>query len=195
MIDLADVTLVAGTNLLAVHGINRSAGNSDFLFDCELEAQLTPTGGATELVYMTTPTPGSENAGGLTDLGPAVRDVTQNPPRPDTASQDEILITADVTQTRDAIAEVRLFHRQGFAAEVELPMSDDGLVPDLVTFRRGVESAFWELSAAAGRLAVRGESEPRRLASGGVGLAAGGRGLLPLADRQGTGGGTADPVA
>ena len=114
VIDLNDVTLVPGTNLLAVHGLNRSANNSDFLFDCELGAQLTPVGGASALIYMTTPTPGSENGGGVPDLGPVIRDVTENPPRPDLSTQTQLLITAQVTQTQDPITAVKLIHRQSF---------------------------------------------------------------------------------
>ena len=140
VINMDDVTLVAGTNILAVHGLNRSANNSDFLFDCELEAQTTPAGGGSELVYMTTPTPGSENGAGVADLGPVVRDVTENPPRPDVAVQAGLLVTAEVTPSKDPVASVTLFHRQSFDAEVPIAMRDDGLVPD-ATAGDGIYSA------------------------------------------------------
>ena len=131
-IDVAAANLVAGTNLLAIHGLNRSKNNSDFLFDCELEAEISPAGGA-QLVYMATPSPASKNSGGVSDLGPVIRDVTENPARPDVSTQGEILITAQVARTRDPLSTVTLFHRQGFAGEVPLPMRDDGVTPDLVS--------------------------------------------------------------
>ena len=59
-IDLEKVALVAGTNVLAIHGLNLGASSSDFLFDCELEAQVTPAAGGTALVYMPPPTPGGK---------------------------------------------------------------------------------------------------------------------------------------
>ncbi|MFT5856591.1 MAG: hypothetical protein ACI8XO_003845 [Verrucomicrobiales bacterium] len=130
-LDVATANLVTGANILAVHGLNRSAGNSDFLFDCELEAQITPAGGSIQLVYMTNPTPGAPNSGGVADLGPVIRDVTENPARPDVSAQTELLITAEVLPTQYPISGVTLFHRQSFDGEVSLSMNDDGLAPDL----------------------------------------------------------------
>ncbi|MGI9241034.1 MAG: lamin tail domain-containing protein [Verrucomicrobiales bacterium] len=129
-INLADVALVAGTNILAVHGLNRSATSSDFLFDCELEAQVTPAGGMAELVYMPTPTPGSENGSGVPDLGPVIRNATENPPRPELATQTELLVTAEVAPSQNPVESVTLYHRQGYGAEMPLVMRDDGLAPD-----------------------------------------------------------------
>jgi len=129
-INMNDVALVAGENVLAIHGFNRGINSSDFLFDCELDAQITPAGGSVELVYMATPTPGSGNGSGVTDLGPVIRNVTENPPRPDVATQTELLITAQVTPTQDPITSVNLIHRQSFDAEMSVTMRDDGIAPD-----------------------------------------------------------------
>ena len=128
-INLAQVNLVAGTNILAIHGMNRSAGNSDFLFDCELSAQISPAGGPA-LVYMTPPTPEGPNASGVEDLGPVIRDVTENPTRPDLASQSVLKVTASVTASQDPVDRVDLFYRQEFDAESSLEMLDDGVAPD-----------------------------------------------------------------
>ncbi len=116
-IDLGEVALVAGTNVLAIHGMNRGASSSDFLFDCELDAEIIQTGGGVELVYMATPTPGAENGDGVPDLGPVIRHVTENPPRPGLATETDIHISAEVTPTQDPLTSVTLKHRQGFGVE------------------------------------------------------------------------------
>ncbi len=130
-IDLSQVNLVSGTNVLAVHGMNRSAGNSDFLFDCELSAQLSGAGGSAN-VYMTPPTPGAPNASGVADLGPVIREVTENPLRPDLATQSVLKVTAEVSASQAAVDRVDLFYRQEFDAESSLEMLDDGVLPDEV---------------------------------------------------------------
>jgi len=58
-----------GDNVLAIHGLNNSASNSDFLLLPEL---VTAVGGAS-YQYMDTPTPGTFNVAGSVDF---VRDVT-----------------------------------------------------------------------------------------------------------------------
>ncbi|MGC6564926.1 MAG: CotH kinase family protein [Akkermansiaceae bacterium] len=129
-INLGQVELLAGENILAVHALNRTAGNSDFLFDCELSAVVTQTGVQTE-VYMTSPTPGSANAGGVTDLGPVINEVTENPARPDLSLQTILPVTARVVPSSSAVEQVTLFYRVGFGAESSLIMNDDGVSPDV----------------------------------------------------------------
>ncbi|MEX2186307.1 MAG: lamin tail domain-containing protein [Pirellulales bacterium] len=55
-------TLQAGANVLAIHGLNASAGDDDFLILPEL---IATTVDAAEFFYFTTPTPGSGNTGGF----------------------------------------------------------------------------------------------------------------------------------
>ena len=153
-INLDDVNLEVGTNILAVHGMNRGVSGSNMLFDCELDAQLSPASGSSHLIYMTTPTPGSETAGGVPDLGPIIRNVTENPERPDVAIQSELLITAEVTPSRDPIASVTLVHRRGFGRENSVQMKDDGLSPDVVA-ADGVYSAALPLAQLAAGEMVR----------------------------------------
>ena len=93
-IDLSQVNLVAGENILAVHGLNSSLTSSDFLFDCELTAQVRGDS-SRRLIYMPTPSPGIKNGGGVADLGPVIRKVTKNPERPNLAIQDSLTITAE----------------------------------------------------------------------------------------------------
>jgi len=153
-VNLDDADLVSGTNILAVHGMNRGVSGSNMLFDCELDAQFTPASGRSHLVYMTTATPGSENAGGLSDLGPVIRNVTENPERPDITTQNELLITAGVRPSKDPVATVTLIHRQGFGVERAVEMADNGLAPD-VTAGDGVFSAILPLTELAAGEMVR----------------------------------------
>ncbi|MGJ8695204.1 MAG: CotH kinase family protein [Verrucomicrobiaceae bacterium] len=128
-IDLAQVDLVAGTNVLAVHGLNRGVSSGDFLFDCELDARLS-AGSQEARVYMTQPTPGAENSAGLTEMGPVVRSVTENPERPDLLARTHLTITAAVTEAGHAIDEVEVIFRIGFGVESAMEMRDDGIFPD-----------------------------------------------------------------
>ena len=128
-IDLSQVNLVAGENILAVHGLNSSLTSSDFLFDCELTAQVRGDG-SSRLIYMPTPSPGIKNGGGVADLGPVIRKVTKNPERPNLAIQDSLTITAEVSASGEAVAQVNLIYRRGFLAESALEMFDNGTGPD-----------------------------------------------------------------
>lgn len=130
-IDLGQVGLIAGENILAVHGLNRSASSSDFLFDCELSAVVSGDG-STQLVYMPSPSPGSGNGGGVADLGPVIRNVTENPARPDVATQSVLKIEATVGASELPVDSVSLIHRKGFGSENSLVMKDDGVAPDSV---------------------------------------------------------------
>ncbi|MEX0586755.1 MAG: CotH kinase family protein, partial [Pirellulales bacterium] len=56
--------LQAGTNVLAIHGLNTAAGDGDFLLRPRLVARQVPTGA---IGYLTTPTPGEPN--GATVVG------------------------------------------------------------------------------------------------------------------------------
>ncbi|MFT6181053.1 MAG: hypothetical protein ACJAQT_003967 [Akkermansiaceae bacterium] len=128
-INFAQVNLVSGTNVLAIHGLNRGMRSSDFLFDCVLKAQVSASGGA-ELVYMVPPTPDSANSDGVVDLGPLIDEVTENPPRPDLSSESALKVTAKVSVTLAPVSRVDLIHRKGFGAESVLEMFDDGVAPD-----------------------------------------------------------------
>jgi hypothetical protein len=130
-INLEEATLLAGENILAVHGLNRSASSSDFLFDCELRAETSGLN-SPEMVYFQTPSPGAENGSGVSDLGPVISDVTENPARPDLASQSALTISASVTRISSPVTQVTLFHRQGFASENSLELRDDGVSPDVL---------------------------------------------------------------
>lgn len=138
-IDHRAANLVAGENILAVHGLNRSSSSSDFLFEAELVAQLSG-GESPELLYLLEPTPGSENGRGVPDLGPVIEDVTENPARPDLQSQSVLPVRARVSASGRPVAGVTLYHRSGYGEESPVEMKDDGVAPDAIALD-GVYSA------------------------------------------------------
>ncbi|MDA7895766.1 CotH kinase family protein, partial [Akkermansiaceae bacterium] len=86
--------------------------------------------GSSKVIYMPTPSPGIKNGGGVADLGPVIRKVTKNPERPNLAIQDSLTITAEVSASGEAVAQVNLIYRRGFLAESALEMFDNGTGPD-----------------------------------------------------------------
>lgn len=129
-IDLLAVTLQAGQNLLAIHGLNDAVSSPDLLVLPELD--LT-TGGVAPggPVYHSTPTPGAPNGTGATVLPPLLTAVTSrvDPPLGGGASEP-ITVTALVRETVAPITQVRLLYRIMFAPERALAMADDGVAPD-----------------------------------------------------------------
>ncbi len=118
--------LLAGTNVLAIHGVNRNANDSDLLFVPELNAVTVPqlTGST---VYFSTPTPGNDNGPGAATLGPIVADLPQSlPPQPRTGGQVTIPVTARLVRTFSDIASVNLKWRVMFNAEQTTAMNDNG---------------------------------------------------------------------
>lgn len=60
--------LQPGTNVLAIHGVNRGSGSSDFLMIPELEVESTAQVDITMKAFFTTPTPGGANGTGFPDV-------------------------------------------------------------------------------------------------------------------------------
>jgi hypothetical protein len=127
-----------GKNVLAIHGLNSSLNSSDLLM---LPKLMVDTSTIVDLSsarhgYFLSPTPGEANSGVVADLGPAVRNVTENPPPP--ASDEDLIITAEVKQTLNPVSEVRLVCRVNFQSGNRwlpsdgLQMFDDGVPPDAV---------------------------------------------------------------
>ncbi|MCX5636103.1 MAG: lamin tail domain-containing protein, partial [Planctomycetota bacterium] len=122
--------LQIGTNVLAIHGLNKSTGSSDFLILPKLTVNRTETIDFSSAVegYFFGPTPGSINSGIVINLGPAIRNVTENPPQP--TDTQNLIITAQVTETFKPVAWVKLFFRVDFGSETNIQMFDDGLHND-----------------------------------------------------------------
>jgi len=122
--------LVVGFNVLAIHGLNGSMGSSDLLILPELtatELELVDLSSVTE-GYFKRPTPGGKNSVAIPNLGPAIRNVTENPPQPN-ASED-LVIRAEVTETFESVAGVSLVYWTNFSAGDIVTMFDDGLHND-----------------------------------------------------------------
>ena len=122
-----------GKNVLAIHGLNHGLTSSDLLILPRLTVQRFSGGevvGSLAEGFFRDPSPGYGNNAGIADLGPAVRGVTENPPPP--SYNSDLVITAEVSQTYEPVDLVTLGYRIGFGAEVQIPMADNGVLPDLL---------------------------------------------------------------
>lgn len=119
--------LADGANVLAIHGINSDPTDSDFLISAVLEGSALTVDTSTPR-YFVVPTPDGPNGLGTTDVGPLVAAVTHTPNVP--LDNENLVVTAYVAPTFDAVASVELRYRVMYAAETTLPMFDDGLHGD-----------------------------------------------------------------
>ena len=115
--------LLAGTNVLAIHGLNAATNDVDFLLLPEIVA-TTYTYNPGQRVYFPTPTPGAANGPGTTMLGPVISEVRHMPNVPGDA--DNLVVTARITPTIDPLGVVTLKYRVMYGAEASVPMFDDG---------------------------------------------------------------------
>ncbi|MDP6754037.1 MAG: CotH kinase family protein [Verrucomicrobiota bacterium] len=83
----------------------------------------TPAGGGPPAFL--NPTPGVANGPALTEIPPAVTDVTENPPQP--TAQTPLKINATVTPRAGAVDSVKLTYRVGFGTERTIAMSHNGV--------------------------------------------------------------------
>ncbi|HEY3393372.1 MAG TPA: CotH kinase family protein [Lacipirellulaceae bacterium] len=119
--------LVAGTNVLAIHVLNTDDLSPDLLSVPKLIATQLIDDTVVE-AYMPEPTPGAANSSVGVSLGPIVGNVTENPPRP--AHNQNLVITAEVTEAGAPIADVHLHYRVMFGTEVVVTMNDNGTGSD-----------------------------------------------------------------
>ena len=126
--DLSDLRghLVAGTNLLALQGLNYGATNNDFLLTAELEINTSGASGTVPR-YFRVPTPGAVNGTGAGDLGPILSDVRFTPALPIRPADDEdITVTARVSPAFSPVTSLSLAYRVMFGATNTVAMLDDG---------------------------------------------------------------------
>jgi len=124
--------LRTGNNVLAIHGLNTTLSSSDLLILPKLIATRIDTIDLPSIIegYFYEPTPGRENSSISANLGPAISNVTENPPRPN--ENEDLIITAEVSETFEPINQIRLlcyvnFEYVGRWLPGEgLPMVDDG---------------------------------------------------------------------
>ena len=130
--------LLLGTNILAIHGLNISASNPDFLIHAELLA--TSFGAmAADARYFTLPTPGDINGVGAKDVGPiigAVNSIPALPTRP--LDNEDITVTARVAPSFAPLGSVTLRWRVMYGVTNSVQMLDDGLHGD------GVAGEEWD---------------------------------------------------
>ncbi len=115
--------LQAGTNVLAIQGMNLNAANPDFLQVARVEMTSLGSYSGTP-VYLTVPSPGGVNTGGSSTPGPAIALDTFAPAAPTTA--DDITVTCRVTPVFSPVASVTLNWRTAYNALQQTPMLDDG---------------------------------------------------------------------
>jgi hypothetical protein len=132
------VGMQAGTNWLAIHGVNAATADGDFLIAAQVETQIRALQ-FNQTRYFTVPTPGSDNGFGVPNLGPIISEVQHSPNVPTT--NENILVTARVSPTFASVGAVTLIYRIMFMQTNALPMLDDGLHGDGVA-GDGVYGAF-----------------------------------------------------
>ncbi|MCI0747500.1 MAG: hypothetical protein L0Y58_19010, partial [Verrucomicrobia subdivision 3 bacterium] len=115
--DVKDL-LVSGNNLLAIHGLNASAADADFLIAAELVATRAAFNVAAKRYFV--PTPGSVNGVGTTNIGPLVTRVRHHPAEP--ADQQDLFVTARISPTLNPVNSVRLYYRVMYGAETSAVM-------------------------------------------------------------------------
>lgn len=115
--------LHVGQNVLAVQALNSSASDPDFLWVADLRATIS-TMDLSAQRYFALPTPGTLNGFGKTNLGPLILDVRHTPPIP--SDDEDLVVTARLASTFDALKAAELRYRVMFSNEVSVPMLDDG---------------------------------------------------------------------
>ena len=114
--------LHAGTNMLAVQGLNNGIDDWDLLVLPEL--QVAVSGAVPVFRYFPTPTPGKPNDAGIETIGPVIADDAHDPLTP--TDSEDLQITARISPASAPLAFVQLCYRVMFNAEVMVPLRDDG---------------------------------------------------------------------
>ena len=118
--------LRVGDNVLAIHGLNWRTSSSDMLILPKLvgsRAEVIDVNSVLEGYFMA-PSPGRVNGGTMANLGPAIYNVTKDPPRP--ANNEAVSITAKVRETFNPVKSVTLHYRVMYGGESAVAMYDDG---------------------------------------------------------------------
>ena len=124
-IDISDRRglFVEGENVLQVHLLNARATDDEILLVPELViGTLSADLGQTR--YFSVPTPGSANGLGAARVGPLIVDSSHSPNTP--LQTEPIVVTAVVSETFGAVADVTLTYRVMYGETVTVPMLDDG---------------------------------------------------------------------
>ncbi|MBN1363112.1 MAG: lamin tail domain-containing protein [Sedimentisphaerales bacterium] len=130
--------LIQGDNLLAFQGLNTTLTSSDLLILPELVAIDVEHVDLSGVVqgYLLQPTPGAANDASLAQIGPAIRDVTENPPAP--RAGEDLVITARVAERLAPVLAATMTYVVNFDFDSRTPrtgtllMTDDGTGSDAV---------------------------------------------------------------
>ncbi|MBM3847103.1 MAG: hypothetical protein FJ405_12570, partial [Verrucomicrobia bacterium] len=113
----------AGANVLAIQAMNSSAADPDLLSAALLTGSYLTLDPESPR-YFAAPTPGVPNGFGNTNLGPVIASAQHTPKVPKPG--ENLLVTARVSATFQAISNVWLTYRVMYGAETNILMSDDG---------------------------------------------------------------------
>jgi hypothetical protein len=116
----------AGSNVLAIQGLNVVSTSSDLLIDASLEAGKVEVLTSEPPRYFFVPTPGGPNVAGTLDTRPIILDVANS----DSAKATSVAVTARVVPSGSPLRSVDLYYRVMYGAEVLVSMFDDGLHGD-----------------------------------------------------------------
>ena len=123
--------LEPGTNIFALHAMNRSSSNVDFLIVPELKAVVdVPGTGALSFAYFKPPSPGEANNPLRTINGPMIEWTTDR--AVGIAAGSSLAVTARVSRTFNEIATVTAYWRVMYGAESAVSLRDDGAGGDAV---------------------------------------------------------------
>ena len=120
-------SLTAGSNVLAIHGLNSSPDDPDFLIGVELvDVQMVDDGPR----YFVVPTPGARNGSGINNSGPIINEVSHTPSRPSTSQN--LIISAKIATRGESqlLQSATLTYRVMYGEQQSLTMVDDGTGPD-----------------------------------------------------------------
>jgi hypothetical protein len=118
--------LVDGPNVLAIHGLNNVADNSDMLLVAELVANQPLERAA--VGYLPTPTPGQANFSAGPITGPLIESVTEVVGMLN--DNQDLVISAKLVPLNAAVQEASLVYRVMYDAATTVPMVDSGTGAD-----------------------------------------------------------------
>ncbi|YCM43198.1 lamin tail domain-containing protein [Verrucomicrobiaceae bacterium 227] len=132
VVDLSAVTLNAGANVLAIHGMNTSPGSSDILILPELE--MSVLGAIVDAPgYLLAPTPDGVNGHTAPAVPSIFQSAVEEADRPDGGvGSAPIVVTAEAEGGTSELDGITLFYRTMYESEVQVTMKDDGLSGDLL---------------------------------------------------------------
>ena len=123
-------SLVVGSeNILAIHGINASIDDDDMLIVPKLVGTKLEVD-ENDIRYFATATPAAQNGLGAEVIGALFTDKSHSPNVPN--ASDPIVVTAELTETFEAVSSVTLNYRVMYGDHVQLTMVDDGSGDDAI---------------------------------------------------------------